>query len=222
MSSIRRPAAEPRHPGANGSIAAAVRAVPSPRSFVLVGALPCAVALLAASATGVVAQEPDTADAEEEAAGEGGVTGSAGSFTFAEQADGTRLMVVPDRNSSLNDGARLFFRCRGDQREVFVAVTEEEGRLGNARDGAGGRYRFGSLPWSEMVTWGSNEAGTAAFMPPRIAGSFADRARRSDRVEVQIVNPGGVRHRFVFPMDGFTESADRLSCFASGADDEED
>jgi hypothetical protein len=179
------------------------------------------VALLAASATGVGAQEPDTADAEEETAGEVGVSGSAGSFTFAEQADGTRLMVVPDRNSSLNDGARLFFRCRGDQREVFVAVTEGEDRLGNARDGAGGRYRFGSLPWSEMVTWGSNEAGTAAFMPPRLTGSFADRARRSDRVEVQIVNPGGVRHRFIFPMDGFAESADRLSCFASGADDGE-
>lgn len=175
-------------------------------------------ALLAASATGVGAQEPDTADTGEEAAGEGGVTGSAGSFTFAEQPDGTRIMVVPDRNSSLNEGARLFFRCRGDQREIFVALTEGEGRLGNARDGAGGRYRFGSLPWSEMVTWGSNEAGNAAFMPPRLSGSFAGRARQSDRVEVQIVNPGGVRHRFVFPMDGFAESADRLSCFDSGAD----
>lgn len=218
MSSTRRPAPELRPRRASGPIAAAVRPVPSSRAFVLGIALPCAMALLAASATGVGAQEPDTADAGEETAGEGGVTGSAGSFTFAEQPDGTRIMVVPDRNSSLNEGARLFFRCRGDRREIFVAVTEGEGRLGNASDGAGGRYRFGSLPWSEMVTWGSNEAGTAAFMPPRLTGSFAGRAGPSDRVEVQIVNPGGVRHRFVFPMDGFAESSEKLSCFDAGAD----
>lgn len=177
-----------------------------------------AAGLLLAAVAPAGAQEADTAGADTARRGPGAQ--QLGSFTFAEQADGTRLLVVPDRNSSLNEGARLFFRCTDDRREVFVAVTEGSGRLGNARDGAGGRYRFGSLPWSEMVTWGSNEAGTAAFMPPRLTETFAGRARASDRVEVQIVNPGGVRHRFVFPMDGFDEGAAKLDCFGGAEGDD--
>lgn len=199
-----------------GSSPAEGGAVPSPAAAVL-----SALALVLAAAVPASAQEADTAGAEADTARQGGGPQRFGSFVFAEQDDGMHLLVVPDRNSSLNEGARLFFRCTGDQREVFVAVTGGAGRLGNADDGAGGRYRFGSLPWSEMVTWGSNEAGTAAFMPPRLTESFAGRARESERVEVQIVNPGGVRHRFVFPMDGFAEGASRLACFGSG-DGEED
>lgn len=167
----------------------------------------------AATAGALRAQQPDSAGGDGAAGARDGSSESFGSFLFVERPDGARLLVVPDRNSSLNEGARLFLRCSDDRREVFVAVTEGEGRLGNARDGAGGRYRFGSLPWSDMVTWGSNEAGTAAFMPPRLTESFAARARESDRVEVQIVNPAGVRHRYVFPMDGLAEGTAKLACF---------
>lgn len=182
------------------------------------GALLAAAVLLVAAARGpLAAQEPDDAGAGEEGAAREAGPARFGSFVFSEQPDGSRLLVVPDRNSSLNEGARLFFRCSGGRREVFVAVTEGEGRLGNARDGAGGRYRFGSLPWSEMETWGSNEAGTAAFLPPRLAESFAGRARASERVEIQVVNTGGVRHRYVFPMDGFAEGAGKLACFGEGS-----
>lgn len=186
----------------------------------ILGAVLASTALLVGTAVPTGAQEADTAVTEEAARKPGGPQ-TFGSFVFAEKPDGTRLLVVPDRNSSLDEGARLFFRCTGDRREVFVAVSGGEGRLGNARDGAGGRYRFGSLPWSDMVAWGSNEAGTAAFMPPRLTRNFADRARRSERVEVQIVNPGGVRHRFVFPMDGFDEGAGKLTCFGLGEEDGE-
>lgn len=177
----------------------------------------CGLTLLALAApVPLAAQEADSAGAEGVTEGRDGGPSRYGGFVYSERPDGTRLLVVPDRSSSLDRGARLFFRCSGDRREVFVAVTGGEGRLGNARDGAGGRYRFGSLPWSEMATWGSNEAGTAAFMPPRFTDSFAARARESDRVEIQIVNPGGVRHRYVFPMDGFARGAERLTCFTGG------
>lgn len=159
------------------------------------------------------AQEAATGGGDEGAAASEDGPRRFGSFVHVEQADGTRLLVVPDRDATLDRGARLFFRCSDGGREVFVAVTEGEGRLGNARDGAGGRYRFGSLPWSDMVTWGANESGTAAFMPPRLTEAFAERARASDRVEIQIVNPAGVRHRYVFPMDGFAEGVERMACF---------
>lgn len=64
MSSMRRPAAELDHRGACDSLAPAARPVRSFRIFPLPGALLCAVALLAASATEIGAQEPDTAAAE--------------------------------------------------------------------------------------------------------------------------------------------------------------
>ena len=199
---VPRPPRRPDVPGATGAV---------------VAGLVCSLSLLAVAApVPLAAQEADSAGNEGPTeAGDGGPP-RFGSFVYSERPDGTRLLVVPDRSSALNRGARLFFRCSGDRREVFVAVTEGEGRLGNARDGAGGRYRFGSLPWSDMATWGSNEAGTAAFMPPRFTDSFASRARKSDRVEIQIVNPGGVRHRYVFPLDGFVRGAERLTCFTGG------
>lgn len=145
-----------------------------------------------------------------------------GAFVYAVQGGGedapeSRLLVVPDTSSTLDGGARLFFRCRGDRAEVYVAVTE--GNIGNAKEGAGGQWRFDRRPWHELVQWGANEQGTAAFLPPRFYDTFAARARESGQLEVRIVNLAGVRQRFVFPLDGFPEGARRLGCFGG---DEED
>lgn len=158
------------------------------------------------------AQEAD----DDTAAGAPSAPNRIGAFTFAVQGSGddgpeTRLLVVPDTASTLNEGARLFLRCRGGTREVYIAVTE--GNLGDAREGAGGQWRFDRRPWSDLVRWGANEHGTAAFMPPRLYDTYVERAREADLGEIRIVNTAGVRERFVFPMDGFEEGAERLGCF---------
>lgn len=140
-----------------------------------------------------------------------------GAFVLAQQ-DGRSLLVTPDTASSLQQGTRLFFRCSGDRREVYVASSDD--RLGDAEEGAGGRYRFDDRPWSDLHQWGANESGSAAFLPPRFAPNFADRARSSDVLEIEIVNTAGVRHAYVFRLDGFGEGADRLRCFDGGEGDD--
>jgi len=169
--------------------------------------------------------EADTTEATDaDAAREGGEAADGGperigAFVYAVQGgeDGrpeTRLLVVPDTASTLNEGARLFLRCRADRREVYVAVTE--GNLGNAREGAGGQWRFDRRPWSELQRWGANEQGTAAFMPPRLYDTFMARALEAEVAEIRIVNVAGVRKRFVFPLDGLAEASARLGCFGEG------
>jgi len=133
-----------------------------------------------------------------------------GSFLYAQQG-GRNLLVAPDTGSTVDEGARIFFRCSDDQREVYVVSTED--RLGNAKEGSAGRYRFDGGPWSELSQWGSNESGSAAFLPPRFGRNFAARARKADRVELEVVNTAGVRHRYVFSMAGFARGAERLACF---------
>ncbi len=178
----------------------------------LTGALGVAAALPASSR----AQEAagDTADAAAESAAE--TPRRIGSFTLAVQGgeDGrpeTRILVVPDTSSTLNEGARLFLRCRSGRGEIYVAVTD--GNLGNAREGAAGQWRFERRPWGELIRWGANDEGTAAFMPPRVYDTFVERGREYDVAEIRIVNLAGVRKRFVFPLDGFTEGTERLGCF---------
>lgn len=164
------------------------------------------------------AAEDTAAAAEDTAAGAEEATGRVGAFTFAilggegEGAE-TRLLVAPDTASTLNEGARLFFRCRGGRGEIYVAVTD--GNLGSAREGAGGQWRFDRRPWSELVRWGANDEGTAAFVPPRLYDTFVRRGREAEVVEVRIVNLAGVRKRFVFPLGGFSEGVDRLGCFGT-------
>lgn len=179
------------------------------------GTLPAALAIAAALLP--AAPAPNALRAQEPAGPE-----RVGAFVYAVQGGGedapeSRLLVVPDTSSTLNEGARLFFRCRGDRPEVYVAVTE--GNLGNAKEGAGGQWRFDRRPWHELVQWGANEQGTAAFLPPRFYDTFATRARESDQLEVRIVNLAGVHQRFVFPLEGFPEGARRLGCF--GGEDED-
>lgn len=169
------------------------------------------------SATTTEADSAGAAGQGEEAAAGG--PQRIGAFVYAVQGgeDGrpeTRLLVVPDTASTLNEGARLFLRCRADRREVYVAVTD--GNLGNARDGAGGQWRFDRRPWSELVRWGANEQGTAAFMPPRLYDTFVTRALESEVVEIRVVNAAGVRKRYVFPLDGLGEGSARLGCFGDG------
>lgn len=161
------------------------------------------------------AQETETDSAEAEAGGPREI----GAFVYAVQGgeEGrpeTRLLVVPDTASALNEGARLFLRCRDDRREVYVAVTD--GNLGNAREGAGGQWRFDRRPWSELLRWGANEQGTAAFMPPRLYDTFMARALEAKTAEIRIVNVAGVRKRFVFPLEGLAEGSARLGCFGDG------
>lgn len=189
-----------------------------------------ALAVALAAALGAATALPASSRAQEAARDTAGAsTDSApettprriGSFTLAVQGgeDGgpeTRILVVPDTSSTLNEGARLFFRCRDGRGEIYVAVTD--GNLGNAREGAGGQWRFGRRPWSELNRWGANDQGTAAFMPPRVYESFVERGRESDVAEIRIVNLAGVRKRFVFPLDGFTEGTERLGCFGIGGD----
>ena len=177
--------------------------------------------LTAAWALPASAQEAGTDSAGAEAETAGGGPERIGAFAFAiqggeDERPETRLLVVPDTGSSLSEGARLFLRCRGDQREVYVAVSA--GNLGDAREGAGGQWRFDRRPWSELTRWGANEEGTAAFMPPRLYDTFVARALEYEVVEIRIVNTAGVRKRFVFPLGGFEEGHGRLGCF----DGEED
>lgn len=168
-----------------------------------------AVALLLAGPAGSAAQQEGGGDAA------GPV--QIGAFVLAQQ-DGRSLLVTPDTASSLQEGARLFFRCSGDRREVYVASSDD--RLGDADEGAGGRYRFDRRPWSDLHRWGANESGSAAFLPPRFASNFADRARSSDVLELEIVNTAGVRHAYVFRLDGFDEGTGRLGCFDGGEGDD--
>lgn len=172
-------------------------------------------ALLPLAAACLLLAWPAGAAAQEEGGGGGGAV-QIGSFVLAQQ-NGRSLLVTPDTSSSLQAGTRLFFRCSGDRREVYVASSDD--RLGDADEGAGGRYRFDGRPWSDLHRWGANESGSAAFLPPRFAPNFAARARSSDRLELEIVNTAGVRHAYVFRLDGFAEGADRLGCFEGGGED---
>lgn len=185
---------------------------------------PVGVAAQEAEADSAAAAQADSGAATEQAkaAGQEAAAGGPrqiGAFVYAVQGgeEGrpeTRLLVVPDTASTLNEGARLFLRCRADRREVYVAVTD--GNLGNAREGAGGQWRFDRRPWSELVRWGANEQGTAAFMPPRLYDTFVTRALESEVVEIRIVNVAGVRKRYVFPLEGLGKGLDRLGCFQEG------
>ena len=180
--------------------------------------------LIALTVTAPAAAQQAGADSAAAGPGQTGGPERIGAFVFAVQGGGeagpeTRLLVVPDTASSLQEGARLFLRCRDDRREVYVAVSE--GDLGNAREGAGGQWRFDRRPWSELTRWGANEEGTAAFMPPRLYDTFVARALEHEVAEIRVVNTAGVRKRFVFPLDGFPEGRARLGCFG-GEEDGED
>lgn len=204
--SAHRDAARP-----GGSAAPRGRSAPGRRSVRSGAALPlAAAALLLLAPAGAAAQEPGGGED-----GGGATTTTYGEYVFAEQS-GRSMLVAPDTGSTLNEGGRIFLRCSDGRREVYVASTED--RLGNAEEGAGGRYRFGNRPWSDLTRWGSNEKGSAAFMPPRFAGDFAARARDADSevVEFEIVNTAGVRHRYVFSLDGFAEGVQQLGCFSGG------
>lgn len=164
-------------------------------------------ALLALTASPTAAQEADTAGGE--AAGEG--PERIGAFVHVRQGDGL-LLVTPDTASTLNRGARLFLRCRGGERSVFVALAAEEGGLGNQEEGAAGQFRIDRGPWTDLEQWGANAAGTAAFMNPERVPTFVGRAVDGDLAEIRIVNPAGVRQKFVFPMEGMEEALARLPC----------
>ena len=163
--------------------------------------------LLLAAARPAPAQETDTTGADAAQPGPEHI----GSFVHVRQ-EGASLLVAPDTASSLNEGARLFLRCRAGQREVFVALTGEEGGLGNAREGAAGQFRIDRGPWTDLEQWGANESGTAAFMAPERIPTFVGRAAGGELAEVRIVNPAGVRTRFVFPLEGMEEALGRLPC----------
>lgn len=163
--------------------------------------------LLLAGTGPASAQEADTAGTEAAQQGPERI----GSFVHARQ-EGADLLVVPDTASSLNEGTRLFLRCRGGQREVFVAVTGQEGGLGNAREGAAGQFRIDRGPWTDLEQWGANESGTAAFMAPERIPTFVGRASGAGLAEIRIVNPAGVRTKFVFRLEGMEEALGRLPC----------
>lgn len=182
--------------------------------------LPGAVTALAAAASCLLLAGPAGAAAQQQGDGDGGGgTTRYGAFVYAERG-GRSMLVAPDTGSTLSEGTRLFFRCSDGRREIYLASSED--RLGSEQKGAGGRYRFGRLPWSELVRWGSNASGSAAFMPPRLAPSFAGRVRESEAVEIQIVNPAGVRHRYVFPLEGFAKGVRELECFTEESDGDGD
>lgn len=178
----------------------------------LTAALGVATALPASSRAQEAAEDTATAAADSAAESPRRI----GSFTLAVQGgdDGrpeTRILVVPDTSSTLNEGARLFLRCRSGTGEIYVAVTD--GNLGNAQEGAAGQWRFDRRPWSELIRWGANDQGTAAFMPPRVYDTFVERGREAEVAEIRIVNLAGVRKRFVYPLEGFTEGTEQLGCF---------
>lgn len=134
-----------------------------------------------------------------------------GAFVHVDQED-AQLLVTPDTASSLNEGARLFLRCRDGSREVFVAVTGEEGGLGNERDGSGGQFRIDRGPWTDIEQWGANSTGTAAFMASERVPTFVGRAANGDIADIRIVNPAGVSTKFVFRLEGMEEALGRLPC----------
>lgn len=154
--------------------------------------------------------------AQESDSGEAGAEGPEriGAFHHVRQGE-SLLLVVPDTASSLNAGARLFLRCRGGDRGVFVALAGDEGGLGNAREGAAGQFRIDRGPWTDLEQWGANESGTAAFMNPERIPTFVGRAEDGELAEIRIVNPAGVRRKFVFPTEGLGEALGRLPCMSS-------
>lgn len=176
-----------------------------------------AAALLIGTAPGAApatAQQPDTTSADSaRAEADAGRQGPPriGAFVYAEQG-GAKLLVTPDTASSLNAGARLFLRCRGGIRELFVAVAGRDANLGSAREGAAGQFRMDRGPWSDLEQWGASEAGTAAFMNSQRVPTFVGRASGAGLAEIRIVNPAGVRSKFVFRMDGLEEALGRLPC----------
>lgn len=176
--------------------------------------VPLGVALALAVACLFLAPPAGTAAQEGDGGGDGPV--QIGAFVHAQQ-DGRSMLVTPDTASSLQAGTRLFFRCSDDRREVYVASSDD--RLGDDEEGAGGRYRFDERSWSDLHQWGANESGSAAFLPPRFAPNFASRARTSGLLELEIVNTAGVRHEYVFRLDGFSEGVRRLDCFSGGEED---
>lgn len=164
-------------------------------------------AALLAGAGPTAAQEADSAEAGAEG------PERIGTFHHVRQGE-SLLLVVPDTASSLNEGARLFLRCRGGNRGVFVALAGGEGGLGNAEDGAAGQFRIDRGPWTDLEQWGANESGTAAFMNPERIPTFVGRAEDGELAEIRIVNPAGVRQKFVFPMEGLGDALERLPCLS--------
>lgn len=175
-----------------------------------------AAAILALAASPASGQVADTA-AEDSSARERDRTGPRegppriGAFVYLER-DGARMLVTPDTSSSLDEGARLFLRCGDGRRELFVALAGGEAGLGNANQGAAGQFRIDRSPWTDLEQWGANEAGTAAFMAPGRIPTFLGRAKDGDRAEIRIVNPAGVRHRYVFRTESLVEALERLPC----------
>lgn len=164
-------------------------------------------AVLLAAAGPAEGQQPDSTGDEARSEGPERI----GAFHHVRQ-EGSLLLVVPDTSSSLNEGARLFLRCRGGNREVFVALAGDEGGLGNAEDGAAGQFRIDRGPWTDLERWGANAGGTAAFMNPERIPTFVGRAEDGELAEIRVVNPAGVRHKFVFPMKGLGDALGRLPC----------
>lgn len=163
-------------------------------------------ALLAATGP-AVGQRADSAGAGASSRGPERI----GTFHYVRQGE-SLLLVVPDTASALNEGARLFLRCRGGNRSVFVALAGDEGGLGNAEDGAAGQFRIGRGPWTDLEQWGANAAGTAAFMNPERIPTFVGRAEDGELAEIRIVNPAGIRQKFVFPVEGLGEALGKLPC----------
>lgn len=179
-----------------------------PHRRVLAGVFP---ALLLIAAAPLAGQASDTASADTARAGERQGPPRIGAFVHVTQGE-AQLLVTPDTASTLDRGARLFVRCRGGEGEVFVALTREEGELGNAREGAGGQFRIDRGPWTDLQQWGANRSGTAAFMAPERVDTFVGRAAGAELAEIRIVNPAGVRHRYVFRLEGMEEALSKLPC----------
>lgn len=182
---------------------------PGPGPSGPVPGLPAAL-LLAALAAGTLpaaAQQSDSAAGPEAREGPPRI----GAYLHVQQ-DGAELLVTPDTASSVDEGARLFLRCRGGTRELFVSVAGQDANLGDARNGAAGQFRMDRGPWSDLEQWGANEAGTAAFMNPERIPTFVGRAGDAELAEVRIVNPAGVHRRFAFRTDGLEEGVAELPC----------
>lgn len=179
-----------------------VRRPPGPALLAALGSL-----FLLQVASPAAAQETDSAEARQDADGPERI----GAFVHVRQDD-ARLLIAPDTASSLNEGIRLFLRCRGESREIFVARTGEKGGLGNQRDGAAGQFRVDRGPWTDLEQWGANDTGTAAFMAPERVPTFVGRASGGELAEIRIVNPAGVRQKFTFRLTGLEEALTRLPC----------
>lgn len=192
-----------RSPGANGRAP-----IDPPPGRLLVGGL---ASVLLMAAVPLAGQAADSAGSDTAAAEAREGPPRIGAFVYTQQGEAD-ILVTPDTASSLDEGTRLFLRCRGGNGEVFIALTGEEGGLGNEREGAAGQFRIDRGPWTDLEQWGANSTGTAAFMKPESVPTFVGRAEGGGLAEIRIVNPAGVRHRYVFRLEGFEEALGRLGC----------